>query len=29
MSHQKIINAGQGYIHKYENSKKEIIQLQC
>jgi len=25
----KIINASQGYIHKYENLKKEIIQLQC
>jgi hypothetical protein len=27
MSHLKMINASQGYAHKYENLKKEIIQL--
>jgi len=28
MSHLKIINTSEGYIRKYENLKKETIQLQ-
>jgi len=29
MSHLKITNTSQGYIHKHENLKKDATQLQC